>query len=276
MPVELSESKLDDSLKQTDAGFWPKLEARFRKLQAEADENQRRGKCSLTASWFSTRGDQGGEHWDLNGATKRIRTQYGWLAESAAVRLGHARGPSALSFWLNLLKAESPDYSGGGLGTSTQEGIRTDYEVGTLEHLCEASAEYCLKCETQEIAEKQVQHAPPEERSSGLRKKQHPKGFDGLQPKQDIATLRKMCDQAGLTEQQEKCVVLRWGYTTSVSETAKRLLLDRKTVQDHLARAKIKLDRITAPKNPKQKISHNDLDPEKLLNIKLDDGDEGD
>jgi ribosome-binding protein aMBF1 (putative translation factor) len=76
-----------------------------------------------------------GAQWRLGGGSHGIAKFFTDVAESAAVELGHSGGPSALFFWLDLLKRDSPFYKSSGSG-------------GVINRVSEASAEYCLKCET--------------------------------------------------------------------------------------------------------------------------------
>ena len=135
--------------------FWRDLEARFRELHDEQLQDRNRNNSPVHATWGSE-GANPEDQWYLGGSTNHIRTQFEWLAEHAAVRLGHPGGPTALFFWLDLLKAESPYYRGGIQGTSQIGDKVTHSESGVIEFVCKASADYCLKCETQEIIEEQA------------------------------------------------------------------------------------------------------------------------
>jgi ribosome-binding protein aMBF1 (putative translation factor) len=73
-----------------------------------------------------------------------------WAVERAAVLLGHTANP--LFFWLDLLKQESPRYSGGGTSETIVGDQVSKAETGTISTLCLASAEYCYRLETQAIA----------------------------------------------------------------------------------------------------------------------------
>jgi hypothetical protein len=132
-----------------DTGFWRGLEARFRALYNE--QLQERNKAGLHAEWNSNPAN--GEPWYLGGGPDDIRTNFEWLAESAAVRLGQPGGRNAVFFWLDLLRGESPHYRP--LNSSQiVKGKETRWESGTIELVCQASAEYCIKCETQELERK--------------------------------------------------------------------------------------------------------------------------
>lgn len=130
--------------------FWRDLEARFRALHNE----QSRGSSNdvLHALWSYIADPDNGTPWSLSGGPARICTQFEWLAQAAAVRLGHSGGPGAVFTWLDRLKAQSPHYKGGITGfwrePKVPKEVRTD--SGLIELLCLASAEYCLKCETDE------------------------------------------------------------------------------------------------------------------------------
>lgn len=131
--------------------FWRDLEARFRALHTE----QIRGSSNdlLQAQWSSLADPDDGTPWSLSGGSARIRALFEWLAQSAAVRLGHSGGPSAVFAWLDRLKAESPHYKGGITGTLYEPKVspkKVRTESGLIVLLCLASAEYCLKCETDE------------------------------------------------------------------------------------------------------------------------------
>jgi hypothetical protein len=132
-----------------DQTFWRDLETRFRKLH---DEQLRSGrKDALYAQWKSTLDDT--KPWYLAGGPKDIHKRFEWFAESAAVRMGHAAGASAVFFWLDLLKGESPNYHPVNSSHIEKGDKETRWEGGTIECVCEASADYCLKCETQEKGE---------------------------------------------------------------------------------------------------------------------------
>ena len=64
-------------------------------------------------------------------------------------------------------------------------------------------------------------------------------GFKNLPPQK--ADFSNYFDAARLTEKQRECASLRWEYALSVSEIARRLGKDRKTVQDLLAATKKKM-----------------------------------
>lgn len=123
--------------------FWRDIEARFRALQSRSHD-------SLYAVWLSTGWSETGDQWRLRGADRTVRVNFEWSAERAAVELGHHGGRSAVVFWLDLLKHESPNYKVTGSGSSDNGVTRNEH--GKIKRVCEASADYCLRLETQGIA----------------------------------------------------------------------------------------------------------------------------
>lgn len=122
----------------SDTSFWREAEARFRGLQAPPPQ---RGEVSsdrhngLKANWSRDGWSDSGKPWYLNNADDAIKKLFTWAAESAAVELGHPGGEEALFFWLDLLRRDSPFFKPFGVG-------------GYIFQVCNASAEYCIKCET--------------------------------------------------------------------------------------------------------------------------------
>ncbi len=133
--------------------FWSDCERHFQALHEEQFQDRSHG--GLHAAWRSEAWDPAnGNHWCLSGGTDRRRTQFEWLAEGAAKRLGHSGGPTAVFFWLDLLKAESPDYQPSNSKLFVKDKKEVCYEHGMIEFVCRASAEYCLKCAAQQAAGK--------------------------------------------------------------------------------------------------------------------------
>ena len=108
---------------------------------------------TLRANWISTAWNEQGGKWYLSGSQdKRVREVFGWIAERAALRLGHVGGPTAVFFWCDLLKRGSPNYRGDITGSSRyRNGPERRYEGGVIERVCEASADYCLKLENEDV-----------------------------------------------------------------------------------------------------------------------------
>lgn len=137
--------------KMTAMEFWRDLEARFRTLQSQKVPVQGIPwhDDSLHAHWLSSGWSDTGDPWRFRGADPTIRVKFEWLAERAAVELGHEGGRSGVVFWLDLLKRDSPNYRVTGSG-SGDGGVTRD-QHGKIERVCEASADYCIRLETQDL-----------------------------------------------------------------------------------------------------------------------------
>src|ERR1022692_4046879 len=123
---------------------WRDLAERFTQLHAGGPDR-------LTASWRSSAWNDSGDHWLISGVDDQsFYKLFMWAVERAAVLLGHTANP--LFFWLDLLKQESPRYSGGGTSETIVGDQVSKAETGTISTLCLASAEYCYRLETQAIA----------------------------------------------------------------------------------------------------------------------------
>jgi hypothetical protein len=111
---------------------------------------------------WSPDGWSNGDPWYLTNADHAIRKNFMWAAESASVELGHPAGQSSLFYWLDLLRRDSPYYKPFGPG-------------GKIERVCDASADYCLKLETdakaagrlREATKLQLLTLPPQPAVSG-------------------------------------------------------------------------------------------------------------
>jgi hypothetical protein len=143
--------------------FWHDLERRFREARERFGDN-------LSARWigpdsqpneppmvsrrsYDPRGwevkegadlfavNSVGEQWRVSATgNKEERTKFARLAERAAVGLGHTDQPTALFFWLDRLKTESPLF---------YDDIRlTVARAGGIKRLFEAAAEYCFNLAT--------------------------------------------------------------------------------------------------------------------------------
>jgi hypothetical protein len=123
--------------------FWLDREARFRRLQpkppqpGEVAQDSHNG---LYAVWYAEPLYANGDQWSLGGGEHGVKEFFTSEAESAALALGHPKGPSSLSFWLDLLKCHSPFYRSFG-----ETG-------GDLYRICDASAEYCHKLSSDAVA----------------------------------------------------------------------------------------------------------------------------
>ena len=125
--------------------FWRRAAKRFRRLQAvppQPGEVHRARHNGLCAWWRPGGWDDGKPyHFFDDGddieANRNIERLFKIVAESAAVELGHpGSGEAAVFTWLDHLRRA------GIYVTSSTEGSWIIHRV------CDASAEYCLKCET--------------------------------------------------------------------------------------------------------------------------------
>lgn len=128
-------------------GFWESLRIGFLQLRQECAINPPSKPAGrLTAIW--TAQPPPGE-WELSyweevdgyGVTKRFE----WHAQSAAARLGFGEtGQKAVWFWLDRVRRDAPESHIRRCGTEEL------FSVEILD-ICGLSAEYCRKCEADEI-----------------------------------------------------------------------------------------------------------------------------
>ena len=147
-PESINPLESEDGAK---AGFWLRMEARFRVLQRDDGP---------FAQWSATSYNEAGDQWYIGGADQNAREKFRWAAERVAVELGQPAGRAAVFFWLNLMKRDSPDYRSypGGVGA----------DRGKIKRVCEASADYCLKLEAKAVASKIPTKLPEREEGTGL------------------------------------------------------------------------------------------------------------
>jgi len=131
--------------------FWSDIERRFLNLHNE----QVSEKSCLHAF-------KEGDAWTVGGGTQNAKQQFEWLAEHAALRLGVPPGRDPVFSWLDRLKKESPRYKPFHSNRKrrkseldSDEMCSLEYEItqsedGPIEFLCIASAEYCVRCDSQE------------------------------------------------------------------------------------------------------------------------------
>jgi hypothetical protein len=117
------------------------LETRFRTLQPPHDEG-------LRANWISTAWNEAGDKWYLSESNKRVHALFRWAVEQAALRLGHKDAATALFFWLDLLRRDSPNFRAIKQSSRRRKGTTKHVEGGEVYRVCEASADYCLKLES--------------------------------------------------------------------------------------------------------------------------------
>jgi hypothetical protein len=121
------------------SAFWRDLEQRFRELQANCVD-------SLEACWMASGSGTDDYQWRLRESTESARKMFIWLADRAAVELGHKAG-TGWSHWLDLLKRDSPNHRDIALQGFDKEGADVKTGAGTILRLCGASAQYCIYCE---------------------------------------------------------------------------------------------------------------------------------
>src|ERR1700735_5892 len=105
----------------------------------------------LGAVWDHIIGSGVSGRWEIAGEDHRIRFEA--LARRAASLLADAGNEDALIVWLEGLKRESPNFR---YGRETFEidsaGNRAGHLQGTIERVCEASANYCAVLESRALA----------------------------------------------------------------------------------------------------------------------------
>jgi hypothetical protein len=135
---------------------WRELADRFTQLYAGTPDK-------LYAGWISSAWNEQGDQWIILGVDDpAMLRQFKLAAERAALLLGHAG--DGLSFWLDLLKQDSPSYnnSGGISRTSVGGRLADNAETGIISALCTASAEYCYRLETLAITRERSKWVPVE------------------------------------------------------------------------------------------------------------------
>lgn len=128
----------DPQATKIDFGFWSRTEARFRRLQPSPPrpgEIERESHHGLCAHWNPDGWSDTGRPWYLSNGDYKIKDSFKNVAQSAAIELGHPGGDDSLFFWLDLLRRDGHCFTPFGLG-------------GQIYRVCEASADYCVKRET--------------------------------------------------------------------------------------------------------------------------------
>lgn len=151
-------------------GFWKSLRLGFLQLRQECAINP---PCKpagrLTAIWRAQppRGELDLSYWeevDGYGVTKRLE----WHAQSAAARLGFGEtGQKAVWFWLDRVRRDAPESHIRAQRFQGRGGTEELFSVEILD-ICGLSADYCRKCEADELAALQahVIGTPSEETSA--------------------------------------------------------------------------------------------------------------
>ena len=140
-----------------DSDAWRELAAHFKELERETGGH-------LYALWISSSCDENGDwhtggRWQLAGSDNPREVSFQWAAERGTVLQRGYVGEDALSYWLVMLRAQSPKYE-----TWTPASVANPEEVnlGRIENVCGASAEFCYKVETaaMEAERKANQYGP--------------------------------------------------------------------------------------------------------------------
>ena len=127
-----------------EALFWRDVEQRFGALQVDCGD-------SLQASWMEAGNGTTDYLWRLKGASESANKMFIWLADRAAVELGHKAG-AGWRYWLDLLKRDSPNHRNLKLQGFDSDGAGVETAGGTILRLCGASAQYCICCESRMIS----------------------------------------------------------------------------------------------------------------------------
>ncbi|MFN7994868.1 MAG: hypothetical protein U0Q18_14780 [Bryobacteraceae bacterium] len=115
--------------------FWGRMASQFRVLQRDDGP---------FVQWTAKPYNADGSHWYVGGADHKTREKFRWAAERAAIQLGHNVGNMAVFGWLDLLKRDSPDYK--------SYIVRDGSEAGKIKQVSNASADYCLRLESKQVA----------------------------------------------------------------------------------------------------------------------------
>ena len=126
-----------------DSDAWRELAVHFEELERETGGH-------LYALWISSSCDENGDwhtegKWQLAGSDNPREVSFQWAAERGTVLQRGSGGEDALSYWLDLLRAQSPKYES---WMRTRAANPEEVDLGRIENVCGASAEYCYKLET--------------------------------------------------------------------------------------------------------------------------------
>lgn len=136
-----------------DDNFWESLRQGFMQLRADCAIDPHLNPAGrLTAIWTADREKK----WRLNYHRGKdgngVIERFTWAAESAAAQLGFKGSErEALSYWLDRIKAKAPEAHIQRI--HTVRGIDETEEIYSVEILdiCGLSADYCRKCQAEEI-----------------------------------------------------------------------------------------------------------------------------
>ena len=123
--------------------FWRDLQDRFQALSGQAPDMY----AMLDDSeWYIAEGPHDPQQ------RKSVHQQFQALATQAAIAAGVPRRPNMSDAWLDLLQQRSPDFRPAKVRLRSRDGTIKEIDGGTIEHLCSASAEYCVVPETDAFA----------------------------------------------------------------------------------------------------------------------------
>lgn len=128
----------------SDSKFWRNLASEFRALDPHG---------ALRADWdyIVSSGDLTG--WRLAGADHTLRVQFEALARRAGSASADRSGMDLLIVWFDALRRESPNFEYGAYLTEMHDD-GTDgphHQLGTIPHICVASADYCNVLESRAV-----------------------------------------------------------------------------------------------------------------------------
>jgi hypothetical protein len=123
-----------------DSRFWHDLAEEFRALLETC--------WMLCADWDYTVGSGVTGTWTLAGAGATATIQFETLARRAGSALLDPGHDNLLIAWLEVLRRGSPNFKRmhGGFEPN-DDGSETHHDRGIIEHVCEASANYCSEME---------------------------------------------------------------------------------------------------------------------------------
>jgi hypothetical protein len=135
--------------KKTTPADWRDLQSRFQSLRRDYGDH-------MAANWIATSWNEDGDQWYLSGANQdRERELFVVLVELAVAKLD-PRATNALSFWLDLLRQQSPSLRFPfALSHGNADGTWTSAQAVILHRVIQASADYCLRLETNGIRQAQ-------------------------------------------------------------------------------------------------------------------------
>jgi hypothetical protein len=122
-----------------DPAVWHDLRSAFQQLASNYGDR-------LRPSWRSTPWDHSGDHWHVfRQATDDVseRDLFIKLAKRAGIHLGGRGQINPLFAWLDYLRSQSANFTGG-----HAEGHVGELEFGTIERPCQASIHCCYDLET--------------------------------------------------------------------------------------------------------------------------------